>query len=459
MRRHLLTVALLSCALGAAGAVYAMWRHAHEPVEYASRPPVWKASGLSWQKVAIEAAATSERATPEKARITNVQIVDFDNDGVNDVLVCDPQRNAVMWYESTAAGWREHLLAENLLVPAHATLVDLDADGDRDVVVAELGDIWPSDELVGRLVLLENQGAQGGYRRHVLLDAVRRVADAQAGDFDGDGDLDLAVAVFGYSRGEVLWLENLSAGKFCEHRLWSRAGAIHVPVADFDGDGDLDIATVISQDDEEVLGFENDGHGEFRPRTLFSSLNYDLGSAGLVLTDLDQDGDADLLLPVGDNLEENYTWPQPYHGCFWLENLGDWRFAARRIATYGSTYAAAAGDLDADGDLDVVLASFMNDWNDRELPSIVWLQNDGAQNFQLRPLDTAPTHLVTVACGDLNGDGRDDVVAGGLHLRPPFDRLGRVSAWMSQSASRAAHLRAAEGGSRRGEMSREASAE
>lgn len=232
-----------------------------------------------------------------------------------------------------------------------------------------------------------------------------------------------------------------------------------MPVADFDGDGDMDIATVISQDDEEVLGFENDGHGHFHPRTLFSTINYDLGSAGLVLTDLDQDGDADLLLPAGDNLEENYAWPQPYHGCFWLENLGDWRFATRRIASYGSTYAAASGDLDADGDLDVVLASFMNDWSDRDVPSMVWLENDGRQNFRLRPIDTSPTHLVTVACGDLNGDGRDDIVAGGLHLRPPFDRLGRVTAWMSESESTAAKGRADQHLSRSDRKNREASAE
>jgi hypothetical protein len=36
-----------------------------------------------------------------------------------------------------------------------------------------------------------------------------------------------------------------------------------------------------------------------------------------------------------------------------------------------------------------------------------------------------------VACGDLDGDGRADIVAGSLHLLEPFDRLGRVSLWLS----------------------------
>ena len=426
LRRHSVTALLWLAALAAVVAPYAMWRRAHLPVEYSSPKNELPASQLRWEKIAI-----GKESSP-RPRITNVQIVDFDGDQKSDLLVCDPQRNAVLCYQQTASGWRERILSDDLLVPAHATLVDLDGDGDRDVVVSELGDVWPSDAMVGRLVLLENPGGKGRFRRHVLLDAVRRVADAQPGDFDGDGDLDLAVAVFGYARGEVLWLENRSQWKFREHRLWSRPGAIHVPVADFDQDGDLDIATVISQDDEQVLAFENDGRGNFQRHTLFSTLNFDLGSAGLVLCDLDRDGDSDLLLPAGDNLEENYAWPQPYHGCFWLENQGGWKFKTRRIASFGSTYAAAAGDLDADGDEDVVLVSLMNDWSDRTTPSVVWLENDGRQQFQMRPVDTAPTHLITVACGDLNGDGKADIVAGGMHLRPPFDRTGRVTAWISR---------------------------
>jgi hypothetical protein len=367
--------------------------------------------------------------------ITNTQIVDWNGDGQADVLVCDARFHRVAGYTRNADGsWNEQVLADQLPAPAHATVVDLDSDGRLDVLVSLLGNIWPDDGVVGGLVWLQN--TPQGYARHTLLTDVRRVADAQAGDLDGDGDLDIAVAVFGYARGAVLWLENHGEQQFEPHTLLNGAGAIHVPLGDFDGDGDLDIATVLSQDDEEVWICENLGGGRFEPRRIFDSLNFDLGSAGLVLDDLDRDGDADLILPVGDNLEDVYSYPQAYHGCFWLENRGNWEFVSHRLVHFGGTYAAAAGDLDGDSDRDIVLVSMFNDWDTPGNASVIWLENDGNQNFTPWQIAERPTHLVTVGCGDVNSDSRDDIVTGSLQLTAPFDHHLGISLWLSRTEAR-----------------------
>lgn len=363
-------------------------------------------------------------------QITNVQIIDFNDDGRMDILACDARRQGIALIERTRLnGWKERFLAEDLAFPAHATAVDLDGDGDRDLLVSVLGDIRPNDGVIGQLIWLEQSG--GEFIPHVLLDDVRRVADCQAGDLDGDGDLDLAVAVFGYAHGQVLWLENLGEGRFLDRELLAAPGTIHVPLADYDGDGDLDIAAVVSQDEEEVWGFENQGGGTFRSRRLWFTHNFNLGSAGLIQNDLDRDGDVDLILPVGDNLEEAGSLPQDYHGCFWFENHGDWKFEAHRIAVFGGTYAAAVEDLDGDLDRDVVLVSMFNNWDDRRNASVIWLENDGRQQFRAWQIDAKPTHRVTVAIGDLDGDGRNDILTGGLYAFGPYDRLGRLTAWLN----------------------------
>jgi len=365
--------------------------------------------------------------------ITNVQIADCDDDGQPEVLACDPLIEGVVGYFTRPDGSRERRVLVRDLggPPAHVTTADVDLDGDTDLVVSMLGNLFPDDGRLGSVLVLERDGAE--YRRHEVLNGVRRVADARVGDLDGDGDMDLAVAVFGYAHGQVLWLENRGGFAFEPHELLSAPGTIHVPIADFDGDGDLDIAAVVTQNEEEVWGFENDGRGRFERRLLHFTINFDIGGAGLVADDLDSDGDVDLVLPVGDNLEQRYCYPQTYHGCLWLENRGGWEFEPHRIAELGGCYAAATGDLDGDGDRDVVLVSMYNDWTLPEASSAVWLENDGAAGFRTWRLATDPIHLITVGCGDLDGDGRDEVVAGGHHIMEPYDRLGGVTLWSTSS--------------------------
>ncbi len=364
--------------------------------------------------------------------ITHVQVIDFDQDGDTEILSCDASLSQITLDSQNSEGiWTSKVLIENVAAPAHATCVDLDQDNDLDIVVSILGNIYPDDSVVGRVELFEQ--TETGFVRHILLPDVRRVADVQPGDFDGDGDIDLAVAVFGYSRGEILWLENHGNFQFEDHLLLTAPGTIHVPVSDYDQDGDLDIAAIVSQDEEELWGFENDGTGQFTAKRLWFSVNFDLGSAGLVQADLDQDGDTDLILPVGDNLEDFDAYPQPYHGCYWFENLGNWKFAEHRISDLGGTYAANVGDLDSDGDFDVVLVSMTNNWQNPNNASVVWLENQGDQTFNTWQIATSPIHMVTVGLGDLNGDQKLDIVAGSLNFRRPYERIGRVSAWLQLS--------------------------
>ena len=374
---------------------------------------------------------------------TNVGFADINQDGHTDVLACDGLRGRVCWFQNdgqtewSQKSWTRHDLNPDELIPSasHITPMDLDGDGDQDLLVTALGRIQPTNDEVGRLYWFENDA--GSYSLKEILTGIRRATDVQGGDFDSDGDIDLVVAVFGGPlQGQILYLENDGQQNFTDYEILAVSGTIHVPVSDFDGDGDLDFAAVITQDEEEVLAFVNNGSGFKKPgkrNRIYSSWNFDLGGAGMTASDLDQDGDQDLLLSLGDNLELTHNYPQPWHGVIWLENKGDWNFEPHRIATIGGVYATATGDLDADGDLDVAVVTMFNDWAQDNAASVLWLENDGEQNFTTYQIADDPVQLATVGCDDLNGDGKPEIVTGAFHFRRPFNRFGSVDIFANES--------------------------
>ena len=263
-----------------------------------------------------------------------------------------------------------------------------------------------------------------------------RVTDIQPGDFDDDGDIDLAVGQFGYDQGEIRWMENQGGLRFESHQLLSLPGTIHVPVADMDGDGDLDITAVVSQTWKQIYVFENDGRGNFESHIVYGATNEDFGSSGISLTDLDQDGDVDVLYTNGDAFDYIPSLPKPWHGVQWLENRGGLEFVYHRIGDFPGAYSAKAADADNDGDLDVFVVSMFADWSDPEATSIAWLENNGSQAFTLRTIDSTPTRLVVLDAGDLDGDGWMDVVTGGMYSHEPFDRMSRVTWWRNRWSER-----------------------
>jgi hypothetical protein len=364
--------------------------------------------------------------------ITHVQIFDLDSDGLLDVLVCDAKRNTVSWIRQHPRGtFTEQIVADKIPAPAHVRAVDIDNDGDNDLLVAEMGAILPSNEKTGKVIVLEN--TEDGFTKRTVLEKTARVTDVSAGDLDGDGDVDLAVGQFGYHDGEIRWMENTGAWQYESHTLLSLSGTIHTLVADMDGDGDLDIVAIVSQEWEELHLFENDGKGNFTDHVVHAVGNPDYGSSGISIADLDRDGDPDILYTNGDAFDYVPPGPRPWHGVQWLENSGELTFKFHRIAQYNGAYSARAADLDGDGDLDIAAVSTFNDWKSPNSASMMWYQNDGNQHFTAHVLANRPTHLLALDAGDLNGNGRADLVTGGMHCYPPYDRMSRVTLWSNRA--------------------------
>lgn len=361
-------------------------------------------------------------ALEDKARlplILNVNAVDFGRGKGNEFLVSDGGSSQLNLLRRSAQDWSETPLAE-ITIPASTQVVDYDGDGLLDIVVADLG-VYPlTTELAGKIILLRQQ-ASGKFAREILFDGLGRTSDVRVLDLDQDGDKDIAVAVFGGATGEIFWMENLGSGKHRKHLLFELSGALNVSAGDINGDGKVDLVSLIAQEHEMIMGFINQGNGNFKREILARAPHPMFGSTAMVLIDLDGDQDLDIVFTNGDAFDTQVD-PKPYHGVQWLENLGNLKFQFHNIGRFYGAASVAVGDLDLDGDLDLVVGSWVNYWDDPKRHSMVWYENNGRQEFTPHPIADAPAGIVTIALEDVTGDGRPDIVAGSFRM-DLFDKV------------------------------------
>jgi hypothetical protein len=364
---------------------------------------------------------------PGSPGIANVRFARLFDGRRLDILACDMEGGQVLAWKPYQPSEPPVVLAAGLKDPDHAEVVDLDQDGVRDVLVAALGDRYPSNDRVGSVVWLRGD-RDGRFAPTPLAEKLGRVADAQAADFDGDGDLDLVVAAFGsVDVGEVLYLENRTTDytqpRFVPTTVDPRHGAIHVPVADLDGDGLPDFIALISQEHETVVAFLNRGGGRFDSQTIYTAPHPGYGSSGIQVVDLDGDGDRDVLMTNGDVLDRKVL--RPYHGIQWLENRGTYPFVHHALDSVYGVSRAVAGDLDGDGDVDIVATTFLpGGYFQRirptlKLDSVLVLEQTEPGRFVRHTIESdAPDHA-SCDLGDFDADGRLDLVTANCFFTDP----------------------------------------
>ena len=238
------------------------------------------------------------------------------------------------------------------------------------------------------------------------------IKSLQTPDLDGDGDADLLIAHL-YDREGVVWYENKDGrGAFGDPQVISHRWGINTATpVDVDGDGDLDIVTATyteeGEDDESdtVIWFENiDGSGTFGSERLITRDM--IGVISVEGGDIDGDGDQDVVAAGG------------YYGSrvAWLENLdgkGNFDDLPNVILNHrGVSGQLNIADLDGDDDLDVV-GSFSADvitWYENRVMGDA--KNDGIFNsadlvkiFQAGEYEDGIQGNSIFDEGDFDGDG------------------------------------------------------
>ncbi len=328
--------------------------------------------------------------------------------------------------------------------PCRVELCDLEGNGSTGILVAELGSFSAVDHDLGRVIWLRRVSGHDDFELIPLASGLGRVADVRPIDADGDGRLDVIVAEFGHrNTGGIVLLRNLGGRdgrpRFVPERLDLRTGTVQIPVCDLNGDGKPDFVALISNESECVEAYLNQGQGRYLVHPIWQAPDLTFGSSSVAMVDLDRDGDLDVLYTNGDSFDNLYA--NPSHGVQWLENGGSNGWVCHRLADLPGAYCAAAGDLDLDGDLDIVVAA----WLPRQvLPvelraarptSLLVLEQKAPGIFEGFSLATEWPHHAVMEMADFDGDGDTDFAVGyhtGLDGEQA-NHLPRVAVWWNQA--------------------------
>ena len=339
----------------------------------------------------------------------DLEAADFDRDGDVDIVAADTGR---FWEGASFelfrnqgdgsflnAGWFACGAGPNGL-----TVGDFNRDGFTDVAVAHDAYIVCASSFA--VVLNDRSGGFQAPRSYTIANCTN---DIDAGDFDGDGDDDL---VIGHENNRVTILRNDAGTFIILAQLDALSGASigltpTVQLADVDLDGDPDLlyshegAGGVSQG--AVALFRNQGGGNFAPPARVP-LGSGLGGVNIAVADVESDGWPDLIVATEIGQE---WWLVPGDGSGGFE-------PARELRAGEFCRSIQAGDLDRDGDLDLTAVA------SGSLEACVYL-NPGDGSFEQRPIvemsnpQQSPTSYSNLAADDIDANGDLDLVVGFSH--------------------------------------------
>lgn len=403
------------------------------------------------------------RPVATQGTTNSMDVADMDDDGDADVVTGEHRgalRVTVFENDGTGESFTSHAVDEGKESHEGAQVVDLDQDGDLDIVSIAYDapadvHLWRND--AAATVPFERVVVDGGltgyldcksvgdidgdelpdivigtdtelvwyeapaWDKHPIAPGANFTTDMQVADVDGDGDLDVVVPEYDIQR--IEWYRNprIGGGVWEPVTIGNGARAHDLEVADMNGDSKVDVVI----------------RGHFGPTTLYLQntpstwTTVPIGAAidneGLALADIDGDGHRDIV--------QNGYWLEapddPSDGGAWTKRSFDGAWEA-------STVAVAVADLNGDSRPDVVLAFGESEgelaWY--EAPADPRIGDDWIKHPIADPVD----YVHTFKLADIDGDGSLDIafaeMAQSAQKRVGFFRNGGAGAsWTLQVLS------------------------